>query len=67
MSSVHQEIPWAGHANYAASKGGVMLLMKSMAQEWRRIRIRDQQHLSGCHSNTDQHVGLGDAGSLSVD
>ncbi len=33
MSSVHQEIPWAGHANYAASKGGVMLLMKSMAQE----------------------------------
>ncbi len=33
MSSVHQEIPWAGHANYAASKGGVMLLMKSIAQE----------------------------------
>ncbi len=33
MSSVHQQIPWAGHANYAASKGGVMLLMQSMAQE----------------------------------
>ncbi len=33
MSSVHQKIPWAGHANYAASKGGVMLLMKSIAQE----------------------------------
>lgn len=33
MSSVHQEIPWAGHANYAASKGGVMLLMKTIAQE----------------------------------
>jgi len=33
MSSVHQQIPWAGHANYAASKGGVMLLMKSVAQE----------------------------------
>lgn len=33
MSSVHQTIPWAGHANYAASKGGVMLLMKSIAQE----------------------------------
>jgi len=33
MSSVHQQIPWAGHANYAASKGGVMLLMKSIAQE----------------------------------
>ena len=33
MSSVHQEIPWSGHANYAASKGGVMLLMKTLAQE----------------------------------
>ena len=33
MSSVHQEIPWSGHVNYAASKGGVMLLMKSIAQE----------------------------------
>ena len=33
MSSVHQEIPWAGHANYAASKGGIMLLMRSIAQE----------------------------------
>ncbi len=33
MSSVHQEIPWAGHANYAASKGGIMLLMRSLAQE----------------------------------
>lgn len=31
MSSVHDVIPWAGHANYAASKGGIMLLMKSMA------------------------------------
>ena len=40
MSSVHQEIPWAGHANYAASKGGVMLLMKTMAQELAPQRIR---------------------------
>jgi glucose 1-dehydrogenase len=41
MSSVHQEIPWAGHCNYAASKGGVVMLMKSIAQEFapRRIRI----------------------------
>ncbi len=41
MSSVHEVIPWAGHANYATSKGGVMLLMKSIAQEfaWRKIRI----------------------------
>jgi glucose 1-dehydrogenase len=33
MSSVHQEIPWGGHANYASSKGGVKLLMESLAQE----------------------------------
>jgi glucose 1-dehydrogenase len=32
-SSVHQEIPWAGHANYAAAKGGLELLMQTMAQE----------------------------------
>jgi glucose 1-dehydrogenase len=40
MSSVHQEIPWAGHANYAASKGGVMMLMRSLAQEVAPHRIR---------------------------
>lgn len=40
MSSVHEMIPWADHANYAASKGGVMLLMKSMAQELAASRIR---------------------------
>jgi glucose 1-dehydrogenase len=41
MSSVHQAIPWAGHANYATSKGGVMMLMESIAQEYapRRIRV----------------------------
>jgi glucose 1-dehydrogenase len=40
MSSVHQVIPWAGHANYAASKGGVDLLMRSIAQEVGEQRIR---------------------------
>jgi glucose 1-dehydrogenase len=40
ISSVHEVIPWAGHVNYAASKGGVMLLMKSMAQEVAPYRIR---------------------------
>lgn len=40
MSSVHETIPWGGHANYASSKGGVMLLMKSMAQELAPERIR---------------------------
>jgi glucose 1-dehydrogenase len=40
MSSVHEVIPWAGHANYAASKGGVMLMMRSLAQEVASHRIR---------------------------
>jgi glucose 1-dehydrogenase len=40
MSSVHDTIPWAGHVNYAASKGGVMLMMKSIAQEVAPFRIR---------------------------
>jgi glucose 1-dehydrogenase len=40
MSSVHQEIPWAGHVNYAASKGGIKLLMESLAQEVAPHRIR---------------------------
>ncbi|HEV2352831.1 MAG TPA: glucose 1-dehydrogenase [Puia sp.] len=41
MSSVHEVIPWAGHANYAASKGGIMMFMKSIAQEFapRKVRI----------------------------
>jgi len=40
ISSVHEVIPWAGHVNYAASKGGVMLMMKSVAQEVAPHRIR---------------------------
>ncbi|MEX2691628.1 glucose 1-dehydrogenase [Rhizobium mongolense] len=40
ISSVHEVIPWAGHVNYAASKGGLMLLMKSLAQEVAEKRIR---------------------------
>jgi glucose 1-dehydrogenase len=40
MSSVHQEIPWAGHANYATSKGGIKMLMESLAQEVAPHRIR---------------------------
>jgi glucose 1-dehydrogenase len=41
MSSVHQQIPWGGHANYATSKGGIKLMMESLAQEIapRRIRV----------------------------
>ncbi len=40
MSSVHEVIPWGGHVNYAASKGGIMQLMKSTAQEVAPFRIR---------------------------
>jgi glucose 1-dehydrogenase len=40
MSSVHEVIPWAGHANYSASKGGVMMLMKTIAQEYAPQKIR---------------------------
>jgi glucose 1-dehydrogenase len=40
MSSVHQMIPWAGHVNYASSKGGIHLLMMSLAQEVACFRIR---------------------------
>ena len=40
ISSVHEVIPWTGHANYAASKGGVLLMMKSIAQEVAPYRIR---------------------------
>jgi glucose 1-dehydrogenase len=40
MSSVHQQIPWAGHVNYATSKGGIMQMMQSMAQELAPHHIR---------------------------
>ena len=40
VSSVHETIPWAGHVNYAASKGGVKLFMQSLAQEVAPHRIR---------------------------
>src|SRR6059036_3062903 len=40
ISSVHEVIPWAGHVNYAASKGGVGMFMKSLAQELAPHRIR---------------------------
>lgn len=40
VNSVHQVIPWAGHVNYAASKGGLKLLMESLAQEVAQEKIR---------------------------
>jgi len=38
MSSVHQEIPWARHANCVASKGGIDMLMQTFGQEWQHTR-----------------------------
>lgn len=40
MSSVHELIPWAGHVNYATSKGGVRMMMMSLAQEVANRKIR---------------------------
>ena len=40
MSSVHQVIPWGGHVNYAASKGGIMMMMQTLAQEFANRKIR---------------------------
>jgi glucose 1-dehydrogenase len=40
MSSVHEVIPWAGHVNYATSKGGIHMMMKTLAQELAPARIR---------------------------
>ena len=40
MNSVHQTIPWAGRVNYAASKGGLKLMMESLAQEVSQEKIR---------------------------
>ena len=40
MSSVHDRIPWAGHVNYASSKGGVDMMMKTLSQEWAPERVR---------------------------
>ncbi|MFK7934208.1 MAG: SDR family oxidoreductase [Saprospiraceae bacterium] len=40
MSSVHEIIPWAGHVNYAASKGALVMLMQSLAQEYSPHKVR---------------------------
>jgi glucose 1-dehydrogenase len=56
ISSVHEGIPWAGHVNYAASKGGMMMLMKSIAQEVAPYRIRVNSICPGAirtHINQD--------------
>ena len=67
VSSVHDTIPWAGHANYAASKGGVMMLMKTLAQELAAEHIRVNSICPGAirtpinrsvWENADAYAGL---------
>jgi glucose 1-dehydrogenase len=40
ISSVHERIPWAGHVNYAASKGGILMMMQTISQELAPYKIR---------------------------
>ena len=47
MSSVHEVIPWAGHANYAASKGALVMLMQSIAQEYGPRGVRANSIVPG--------------------
>jgi glucose 1-dehydrogenase len=56
ISSVHEVIPWAGHANYTSSKGGISMMMKSLAQEVAPDRIRVNSICPGAirtHINTE--------------
>ena len=64
ISSVHEVIPWAGHVNYSASKGGVMLMMKSLAQEVAPDRIRVNSNLARRDPHAHQQVRLEHAGGI---
>ena len=59
MSSVHQMIPWAGHVNYASSKGGIMQLMHSLAQECAPDRIRINSIAPGAIRTPINHEAWG--------
>jgi glucose 1-dehydrogenase len=56
ISSVHQRIPWAKHANYAASKGGVMLLVQTLAQEFAARKIRVNSVAPGAIKTAINHA-----------
>jgi len=66
MSSVHQRIPWGGHANYAASKGGVRMLMETMAQEVAREKIRINAIAPGAIETPINAAVTRDGGSASL-
>lgn len=62
-SSVHERIPWAFRANYAASKGGMKLLMESLAQEVAQEKIRVNAVAPGAIAtaiNADERKGKGE-------
>lgn len=40
IGSLHQDFPWQGHANYAVSKAGLKMLVRTAAKELARHRIR---------------------------
>jgi len=64
ISSVHEVIPWAGHVNYAASKGGIMMFMKSMAQELAPYKIRVNSIAPGAIQTPINHDAWATADSL---
>lgn len=64
MSSVHEVIPWARHVNYAASKGGIMQLMKSMAQELAPKKIRVNSIAPGAIQTQINHSAWETPGAL---
>ena len=63
MNSVHETIPWAGHVNYAASKGGLGMLMRSLAQEVAHEGIRVNGIAPGAiRTPINEYATEGDAG-----
>lgn len=40
LTSVHEEIPWAGYSAYAASKAALSMLTKTLAQEAASVGVR---------------------------
>jgi glucose 1-dehydrogenase len=59
MSSVHQIIPWSGHVNYASSKGGINMMMQSMAQELAPLKIRINSICPGAIQTPINHDAWG--------
>jgi glucose 1-dehydrogenase len=59
MSSVHQIIPWAGHVNYASSKGGINMMMQSMAQELAPLKVRINSICPGAIQTPINHDAWG--------